>query len=164
MFRRGSFFIRLVGVLLLVGVLIAVGGLAFRAGQAQGYALGLTVSSEELSASPAAVPGLYPGFGYWARPYFGFMPFWPLLCLFGLGVIFLFALGAILRPRHWHGYGRAGHPGEPHPEDWHAHWHGGPPPWARDKETPPPAPNQAETPEESGQRQSSWEHPEEQTG
>ena len=143
MFRRGSFFIRLVGVLLLVGVLIAVGGLAFRAGQAQGYALGLTVSSEELSASPAAVPGLYPGFGYWARPYFGFMPFWPLLCLLGLGVIFLFSLGAIFRPRHWHG---------------------GPPPWARDMETPPPAPNQAETPEESGQRQSSWEHPEEQTG
>jgi hypothetical protein len=153
MSHRGSFFIRLVGVLLLVGVLFAVGVLAFRLGQAQGYALGLTVSSEELSTSPAGVPGLYPGYGYWARPYFGFMPFWPLLCLFGLGVVFLFALGAIFRPRHLHGYGRPGHPGESNPDDWHANWHGwhgGPPPWARDRETPPPAPNQAEPPSASG--------------
>jgi hypothetical protein len=152
MSHRGSFFIRLVGVMLLVGVLFAVGVLAFRLGQAQGYALGLTVSGEELSTSPAGALGLYPGYGYWARPYFGFMPFWPLLCLFGLGVVFLFALGAIFRPRHWHGYRRPGRPGEPQPEDWHAHWHGwhgGPPPWASDKESPTQAPNQAEPPSES---------------
>jgi hypothetical protein len=131
---RSFFFIRLVGIVLMVGVLIAVGWLAFRAGQAQGYALGLAASSEELPASPAGVPGIYPGYAYGARPYFGFMPFWPIFCLFGLGVLFLFALGAIFRPRHWHGYGRPGYPGESKLDDWHARWHGwqaGPPPDAQ---------------------------------
>lgn len=159
MHHRGLFIIRFVGFLLLVGVLIAVGGLAFRAGQAQGYALGLTVSGEGLSVpqagAPRSIPAGVPGYGYWGWPHFGLFPapFLGLLCLFGLGLAFLFALGAIFRPRHWHGYGRPGNPGEPNPDDWHGHWHGwydGPPPGSRpsvkEKETPPAASNMPEPP------------------
>lgn len=156
MYRRGWFFIRLFGVLLMVGVLFAVGVLAFQAGQAQGYALGIAMSGEELTVPP---PGLasYP---FWGRPYVGFSPMGAmlgLLCLGGLGLAFLFALGAIFRPRHWHRYAGPGQPGDPHADDWHGHWHGGPTPWAKEKETPPPAPNRTEPPAASGQPQSSAE-------
>ena len=151
MSRRGSILIRLVGVLVLVWVLFAVGALAFQAGQARGYALGLTVSGDEVSAPPAGVSGFgpvgMPVYSYWAWPHFGLFPapFLGLLCIFGLGLTFLFALGAIFRPRRWHGYGMTGKPGDSNYADWHAAWHGwhgGPPPWA--KETPPEPTSPAE--------------------
>jgi hypothetical protein len=159
MYRRSWFFVRLFGVLLLVGVLLAVGALAFQAGQAQGYAMGLAMSGEELAVPPAGLTG-YP---FWGRPYVGFAPMGPflgLLCLGGLGLAFLFALGAIFRPRHWHRHPGPGQPGDPYTDDWHAQWHashGGPPPWVKEKETPPPAPNPVEPPAASGSPQSSTE-------
>jgi len=140
----------------MVGVLLAVGGLAFRAGQAQGYALGVTVSNGDLPQVPAGVLGFYPAYGMGMWPHFGFMPFWSLLCLFGLGVAFLFALGMIFRPRHWHGYGRGSQPGDPQADDWHAAWHGwhgSPPPgpWMNKKETPSAPPYPTQPAEDAGQ-------------
>jgi hypothetical protein len=146
MFRCGSFFVRIVGALLLVGVLFAVGALAFQAGQAQGYALAMTRSGEELTTPSAGIPGL----AYWGQPYFGMLPspYLGVLCLFGLGLIFLFALGTIFRPWGWYGHSRGWH------ADWKG-WHEAPPPdsgpWAKEKEAPPTESNPAGPPASSAE-------------
>jgi hypothetical protein len=158
MSSRGSFFIRLLGALLMLGVLFAVGMLAFRAGQAQGYALGSTVSGGETSIPPIMVPGLTPAGGpiysIWGWPHLGLFPapFLSLFCLIGLGFMFLFALGAIFRPRHWYR-----HCGDPQSNDWHGHWHAGPPPWVKEKGVATSEPDQSGSPAVSGQSQGSAE-------
>jgi len=114
MFRTGSFFIRLLGFLVLVGLLIAGGALIFQAGQTQGYLLGQAFAGAEAPAGvqPAPLAPGYPPY-YYYRPHFGFFPFGGFFGLF-LGVLlFFFLLRLVFWPRHWgHKYG---------------HWHDHPP-------------------------------------
>jgi hypothetical protein len=137
MFHKGHFILRLFGALLLIAALVGGGALLFRAGQAQGYAIGLANSAAEQLApganpAPGAVPGPFYGYGYY-RPHF--MPFFAPFGFLGGGLIVLFFflfVGGIFRMfawrRHamWHtGYGSHGPwSGGPHP------WGGPTPPWA----------------------------------
>jgi hypothetical protein len=132
MFRRGSFFIRVLAFFVIAGIVIGGAVLVYQAGQAQGYALGLAAGSSE------ALPGagaLYPG--YYPYPQFGFTPFGPLLGLLALGALFLLffgLIGALFRPHAW----RTGH----YPGGWNSGY-AGPHPWG----APPAAKEQ--TPEEA---------------
>ncbi len=121
MFQQGNFVLRFLGALILIGALAGGGFMLFRAGQAQGYALGLASAGKELSApgaAPANPPVPYYGYGYY-HPFF--MPFFAPFGLFGFGLPLLFfflIVGGISRlffwRRHamWHaGYGPRG----PHP-------------------------------------------------
>jgi hypothetical protein len=129
---RGHFILRFVATLLLVGLLIGAGALLFRAGESQGYALGLAASGKELSApAPGAnpAPGLFPGYPFYGygfyRPFF--MPFFGPLGFFGGGLFllfFFFVISGILRMLFWgrHGMWRNG-PGP------YGRWTGGPHPW-----------------------------------
>jgi hypothetical protein len=139
MSHRGSFFLRALGVLILIGALLAGGTLIFRAGQAQGYSMGAAAASQAASAETPGTAQLVPyGPGYWpyyARPHFGFYPFFPFGGLCGsilLVLLVLFALRLIFRPRHWFYHGKGpGDWGNP-PHSWGPHpW--GPPPWMRDQ-------------------------------
>lgn len=136
---RGSFFLRGLGVLILVGILAAGGVLLYQTGQAQGYQMGAAAASAAASGEAPGTAPLAPyGPGYWpyyARPPFGFFPFFPFGALCGsiLLVLFgLFALRLIFRPRHWFDPGKG--PGDwgEHPHEWGFHpW--GPPPWMKDR-------------------------------
>jgi hypothetical protein len=133
MFHRGHFVLRILGALLLIGVMIAGGALLFRAGQAQGYALGAATAANQIAAPNAngapAPNGVMPGPFYPRGPYgygysYGFGPhFMPLFFPFGffgigLFVLFLFLIGGVFRifafRRHmmWHR----------HPEGWDGPW------------------------------------------
>jgi hypothetical protein len=129
--NRGSFFLRLLGALILTGALLAGGALLFRAGQAQGYQMGVTAGAAANGETPETAPvvpyspGYWPAYGpYYPGPHFGFFPFAPFGGLCGsilLVFLALFALRLIFRPRFW------GHPGY-----WHGHPHpAGGPPWTR---------------------------------
>ncbi len=136
MFHKGFFFFRFLGFLLLVALLIGGGSMLFQAGQAQGYAMGLSNAGKDL---PVPAPGPAPYFyGHgWMMPHFS--PFGPLLglffflCLPFLLVVFL--VGGIFRRMAW---GRGPWGGGPHhgyPPGW------GTPPWAAGQQ-PPAAPPQ----------------------
>jgi hypothetical protein len=126
MFRTGSFIFRLVLALVLIGGLAAAGYMLFQAGQAQGYALGISAAGKEIQPAAPMMP-YFPGYYY--RPHFFFFPFGPLLGLLFWGFLIFFIAGRVFRHRHWQGAG-------PH--------HGYPPPWMRDQQA---APGQAGTPE-----------------
>ncbi|MBN1449713.1 MAG: hypothetical protein JW963_01745 [Anaerolineales bacterium] len=141
MLNRGSFVLRLIGILLLVGLMIGGGVMAYRAGVAQGIAQAPAVAEALLSAVESgqglSLPAYGYGYGYPSyrmHPHFGFFPFGGI---FG-SILFIFLFFGLLRliffrPWAWH-YGpmqgrdpwkRYGHP-----------W--GPPPWAREGEAGEP--------------------------
>lgn len=135
MLRRGSFFIRLVGVLLLAGLLFAGGVLIYRAGYTQGIVESPALAQAMNSALDSGQIPLYPGYRYvpglW--PGYGFSPLGFFLGLFFFGLLFLFALRLIFRPRFRGPWGRWGmHPAYAYgvpgkgPQgnwpDWRGHW------------------------------------------
>lgn len=135
MFNRGSFVLRLIGVLLLIGLMIGGGVMVYRAGMAQGIAQAPAVA-EALSNAAESGQGLslpaygygygYPG--YRARPHFGFFPFGGILGF----ILFIFLFIGLLRliffrPWAWHYgpmHGRGAWKGHTYP------W--GIPPWERE--------------------------------
>ena len=137
MFNRGSFVLRLIGVLLLVGLMIGGGAMAYRAGVAQGIAQAPEVARAISNAAqngqglPAPTYGYgygYPFYGF--HPHFGFFPFG----IFGFILIIFLFFGLMrlifFRPWAWHYshmHGRG--PWKGYGVPW------GTPPWAReDKE------------------------------
>jgi len=132
--NRGSFVLRLIGILLLVGLMIGGGMMAYRAGMAQGIAQAPAVA-EALSNAAESGQGLpVPAYGY-GYPYYGFRPhfgFFPLGGIFGF-ILFIFLFFGLMRMiffRRW-----AWHYGHMHR---HGPWKGyrpwGTPPWAREDE------------------------------
>lgn len=150
---RGHFIFRLLGMLLLVGLLIGGSALLFRAGESQGYALGLAASGKELTApAPGAnpAPGMFPGYPFYGygfyRPFF--MPFFAPFGFFGGGLFllfFFFVIGGIFRMLFWsrHAMWRNG-PGHSGP------WAGGPHPWGGQPDNPK-APEGQPNPGQPGQ-------------
>jgi hypothetical protein len=145
MYRRGSIFLRVLGVLILVGILLAGGALLFRAGQTQGYQMGAAAASQATSGEmPGTAPVVPYGSGYWSYypgAHFGFFPFFPFGGLCGsilLVLLVMFALRLIFRPRGWFYHDKA--PGGWGPHSW------GPPPWMRDQPQAEPGPEGAKTP------------------
>jgi hypothetical protein len=132
MFTRGSFVLRLIGVLLLVGLMIAGGVMSYRAGVAQGIARAPEVATAISNAAESGQGLTVPGFGYgYGYPYYGFRPhfgFFPFGGIFGFILFFFLFFGLLrlifFRPWGWHMYGRGPWKGYGHP------W--GPPPWARE--------------------------------
>ena len=133
MFNRGSFILRLIGVLLLVGLMAGGVAIAYRAGVAQGIAQAPTVAEALSRAAENGQTLPVPGYGYgYGYPYYGFRPhfgFFPFGGIFGF-ILFAFLFFGLLRliffrPWGWHMYGRGPWKGYGHP------W--GPPPWAREE-------------------------------
>jgi hypothetical protein len=133
MFNRGSFVLRLIGVLLLIGLMIGGGVLTYRAGVAQGIAqapeVATAISNAAENGSGMPVPGYGYGYPYYGfRPHFGFFPFGGI---FGFILFFFlfFGLMRLLFFRRWAwGYGHMHGRGP-----WKGY--GGPwgtPPWARE--------------------------------
>jgi len=133
MFNRGSFVLRLIGILLLVGLMIGGGVMAYRAGVAQGIAQAPTVAEALSNAAESGqglpVPSYGYGYGYpvyGMRPHFGFFPFGGI---FG-AILFIFLFFGLLRLiffRPWH-YGHTH--GQGPWKEYGGPW--GPPPWARE--------------------------------
>lgn len=132
MFTRGSFVLRLIGVLFLVGLMIAGGVIAYRAGVAQGIArapeVATAISNAAESGQGLTVPGYGYGYGY---PYYGFRPhfgFFPFGGIFGFILFFFLFFGLLrlifFRTWGWHMYGRG--PWKGYGGPW------GPPPWAHE--------------------------------
>ena len=136
MFNRGSFALRLIGILLLVGLMIGGGAMAYRAGVAQGIAQAPEVASAISSAAqngqglPAPAYGYgygYPFYGF--HPHFGFFPFG----IFGF-ILFIFLFFGLMRliffrPWAWHyGHMHGRGPWKGYGGPW------GTPPWAREDE------------------------------
>jgi hypothetical protein len=135
MFSRGSFVLRLIGVLLLVGLMLGGGALAYRAGLAQGIARAPEVATAILNAAENGQPLPVPGYGYsygypyyGLRPHFGFFPFGGILGFILFTFLFFGLLRLIFfRPWGWH-YGHIHGRGP-----WKGY--GGPwgtPPWAHE--------------------------------
>ena len=132
--NRGSFVLRLIGVLLLIGLMIGGGAMAYRAGVAQGIAQAPAVA-EALSNAAESGQGLpYPAFGY-GYPHYGFRPhfgFFPFGGIFGF-ILFIFLFFGLMRMiffRRWAwGYGHMHRHGP-----WKGYGPWGPPPWAREGE------------------------------
>ena len=133
MFNRGSFVLRLIGVLLLVGLMIGGGAMAYRAGVAQGIAQAPEVAKAISSAAqngqglPAPAYGYgYPFYGF--HPHFGFFPFG----VFGFILIIFLFFGLMrlifFRPWAWHyGHMHGRGPWKGYGGPW------GTPPWAREE-------------------------------
>jgi len=129
MSRTSSVLIRLLGLLILAGLLAGGGAMLFQAGQAQGFRLAQSYSTENEGA-PSEAPLILPMHGYRSadllfarpihRPFFG--GFFGLI--FGV-FLFFFALRLLFGPRRW------GYPNMAGPQSgWHTHPHcWGPPPW-----------------------------------
>ena len=133
MFNRGSFVLRLIGILLLVGLMIGGGVMAYRAGVTQGIAQAPAVAEALSNAAESGqgfpVPAYGYGYPYYGfRSHFGFFPFGIfgfflfIFLFFGLMRMIFFrrlawGYGHMHRRGHWKGYG-----------PW------GPPPWARENE------------------------------
>ena len=137
MFNRGSFVLRLIGILLLVGLMIGGGVMAYRAGVAQGIAQAPAVAEALSNAAESGqslpVPAYGYGYGYpvyGLRPHFGFFPFGGILGVILFTFLFFGLMRLIFRPWSWHYgpmQGRGPWKGYGHP------W--GTPPWAHeDKE------------------------------
>jgi hypothetical protein len=153
---RGFFFLRLLGVVILVGVMLAGGALLFRAGQAQGYQMGVAASAaanaaggQAPSTAPLAPygPGYWPAYGpYYPYAHFGFFPFgWLCGSIFFVFLI-LFLIRWIFFPHRWRHDGKGGW-GQ-HGWGEHSHEHGpygwGPYGWG------PQAPGKDQPPAETG--------------
>ena len=135
MFNRGSFVLRLIGILLLVGLMIGGGVMAYRAGVAQGIAqapaVAKALSNANESGQGIPAPGYGYGYGYpfhGLRPHFGFFPFGGIFGFILFLFLFFGLLRLIFRPWGWH-YG---------PMHGHGPWKGyghpwGTPPWAREE-------------------------------
>jgi hypothetical protein len=109
MFNRGSFILRLIGVLLLVGLMIGGGVLAYRAGVAQGIAQAPEVAKAISNAAQNGQGMPVPAYGYgYAYPFYGFHPpfgFFPFGIFGFILIIFLFfGLMRLIffRPWAWH--------------------------------------------------------------
>ena len=135
--NRGSFVIRLIGILLLVGLMVGGGAMAYRAGVAQGIARAPEVAEALSSAAESGGGAPAPGYGYgYGYPYYGFRPhfgFFPFGGIFGffLFIFLFFGLMRLIFFRRWgwhhgHMHGRGPWKG------YGRHW--GPPPWAREDE------------------------------
>jgi len=135
MFNRGSFVLRLIGVLLLLGLIIGGGAMAYRAGVAQGIArapeVATAISNAAESGQVPPVPSYGYGYGYpyyGFRPHFGFFPFG----FFGF-ILFIFLFFGLMRLiffRRWAwDYGHMHRHGP-----WKGYGPWGPPPWAREGE------------------------------
>jgi len=135
MFPRGSFVLRLIGVLLLIGLLIGGGAMAYRAGIAQGIArapeVATAISNAAVNGQPVPAYGYGYGYGY---PYYGFRPhfgFFPFGGIFGL-ILFFFLFFGLMRLiffRRWawgHGHMHGHGPWKGYPGSW------GTPPWAHE--------------------------------
>jgi len=125
MFRTGFFVFRVLAGLVLIAALVAGGFGIFRAGQAQGYALGAAAASAGAVNPPAQLAPLQPAPLYPAMPYawpgyYGphFSPFgWIFGPLFFIGMIIFvfFILGGLFRM----GRGmRHAHEWKEHAQDW----------------------------------------------
>ena len=108
--NKGSFILRLVGILLLIGLVIGGSVMAYRVGVAHGIAQAPEVAQalsdavEDGAALP--VPGRGYGFPYLTnrmRPQFGFLPF-PSIFGFFLFLLLFFGLLRLVffRPWAWH--------------------------------------------------------------
>jgi hypothetical protein len=130
MFRRGSFFIRLLAFLVLAAILIGTGNALFRAGFNQGYAQGAVIAADgEAGRAPYLPYSPYWGGGpYWGGPNFGFFPFFPIIGFLLFGFLIFGLFGALFRGgwgRHW-GYPPGGHPKWRGPHPWHDEGESGP--------------------------------------
>jgi hypothetical protein len=122
MVGRGSVFLRIAAAVLLIGVLAVGGWMAFRAGQAQGYALGASQAAAQVGDGQGVQPvtPVYPGYyGGW-HPHF--FPFFPLGGLIGF-LIFFFILGGLFRMILWGSCGPRPYPGGWRGGPWHHHHH-----------------------------------------
>jgi len=149
---RGHFIFRFVAFVVLIGILIGGGALVFRAGESQGYALGLAASGKELTA-PGAVPapGMLPGTPYYGYGFYRpvFFPFFAPFGFLGGGLFllfFFFVISGFFRLLFW---GRAGmwRGGPGH----HGTWGGPTPPWANQPGDPKAAPQGEANPGQTGQ-------------
>ena len=136
MFARGSFVLRLIGVLLLVGLMVAGGAMAYRAGVAQGIAQAPVVAEALSNAAENGQPMPVPGYGYgYGYPYYGFRPhfgFFPFGGIFGFILFFFLFFGLLrlilFRPWGWHyGHTHGRGPWKGYGGPW------GPPPWAHEE-------------------------------
>ena len=129
MFRTGFIFVRILAALVLMGLLIAGGYMVFRAGEAQGYALGAAAATGAVTAPQAPVPAypFYPGGwpGYYGMHFFPFGPLFGLFCFGGVVFFFFAVVGGIFRRRAWHHAHAEGGPEHMH---WGRHFHGEAPP------------------------------------
>lgn len=135
--NRGSFVLRLIGILLLVGLMIGGGALAYRAGVSQGIAQAPVVaealSNAAESGQVAPMPAYGYGYGYPGyrmHPHFGFFPFSGIFGFILFIFLFFGLMRMIFRPWGWHhAYMHGRGPWNKHDR----HWDG--PPWAyEDKE------------------------------
>ena len=103
MFRRGFIIFRILTAFLFVAVLIGAGFMVFRAGQAQGYALGAAASNGAQVAPQPALPAypMYPRAwpGYYGMHFFPFGPLFGLLLCGGMIFFFFFVVGGMFRFR-----------------------------------------------------------------
>jgi hypothetical protein len=129
--NRGSFALRLIGVLLLVALMIGGGVMVYRAGVANGIAQSPEVAAaiSDAAESGGSLPMHGYGYsypGYRMRPHFGFFPFGGIL---GLFLFFGLMRMIFFRPWAWHHYKHHGRgPWKKHGRHW------GPPPWAYEDE------------------------------
>jgi len=119
MFNRGSFVLRLIGVLLLIGLMIGGGVMAYRAGVAQGIAQAPAVAEALSNAAESGQALPVPAYGY-GYPYYGFRPhfgFFPFGGFFGF-ILFIFLFFGLMRLiffRRWAwGYGHMHRPRRGH--------------------------------------------------
>lgn len=134
MFRR-SFVFRFVAMIVFLSILAGAGFMAYRAGEARGYALGVTTTQSLPSGSPQngqsqvnpPAPYAYPGYFYGYRPHF--FPFGLLFFPFAL-FFFFFVIGGLFRFLFWGMFGRAafGHGPMGHGHGPWRHHHG---PWGQ---------------------------------
>ncbi len=137
---RSSFVFRFVAMIVFLGLLAGAGFMAYRAGEARGYALGVTTTQQSLQSgtpqigqgqvNPAVpvAPYGYPGYFYGYRPHF-FFPFGLLFFPFAL-LFFFFVIGGLFRFMLWGVFGRAafGHGQWRHAHGPWGHHHG---PWGQ---------------------------------
>ena len=144
MYRRGSFFLRALGIVLFIVALIAGGAIIYQAGQAQGYLLGSSAASRE---APTTAPGapFVPAYPPYFWPHFGFFPFGGLLGVIGMVLLFSFVLRLVFWPHGWHHAAPGAHA---------EHWHGKPHPWGEApwmRERQPGEDSEAEQPKPTDQ-------------
>lgn len=83
MSQKGSIVFRVISAIVLLAVIFAGGAMAFRAGQAQGYAMGISAEAGAASNAPDNLKSPVPFYpmlpGYHFHPFMGFFGIIPLL-------------------------------------------------------------------------------------